>query len=492
MARRGKRANQLILGAALCLGGMAGTVMWERFRAKPNLCLIVVDSLRADALSGAAGAARIPNIQRLIDDGVRFREVFGHSSDTLPAQASLFTSRLPHETGVVVDGQTFSSNVELLTEELADAGYSTFGTVSVPALWAPDSGSAIETGFEDWEQGTRPFERAAEVLDVVRPKLDEAADSSPFFLYTHFSDPHAPYDANGLVIHEAEVLWTGEVLETVKTSETSFIHHDLRVPPGQHMFDVRSNHAFHIRDFESDAPNRVSVKPRSSDLSEVDGDLAVMINNKTESVQSISISFWIHDAPPISEARLRYRREVEAVDKAIGEIIAQLEDQGVYDETLIVVTAGHGESLGEHGLVGHEFNLYDQTLHVPLVIKLPEESPFLEESRRLAESFFRQVDIAPTILDLLGLNPMRGSSGSSMLKSEPRVLTAEAHDSDSSRTLYAKRDERYKLIYSSNDNRFEMYDLAQDPSELDDVFRTQGHLRADWQQEIKTLLGRTQ
>ena len=485
-------ANRLVQGALLCTLGVAGTVLWERVRAKPNVCLIVVDSLRADAFSSAAGSASTPNLDRLAADGVQFRKAFAHAPHALPSHASLFAARLPHEVGVVRNGQTFAGDTELLAQHLAAAGYETHGLVSLDALWAPTVGRGVEQGFEEWRQGTRPFTRAAESAAGAVQQLSEAAGSRPFFLYTHLADPHEPYDANGLLVHEADVLFDGAPLETVRTSETAFIEHEVRVPPGISLFDIRSSHPFRMRDFVAEAPEDVLVKPRPSDLENEDGDVSVVLDNRTNDVQTVRVSAWLHDLPPLPEARLRYRREVEAVDAAVGEILAELDRLGLYDDTLIVLTSDHGEALGEHGTMGHGASLYDEALRVPLFVKPPAGSALAEPLEAGRDRLARLIDVAPTMLDLLGLNPLRGATGTSLLRSEPRILMAETRSGDPERLLYALRDDRYKLVYFASENRFEMYDLAQDPTELDDVFRTQGHLRAEWQQRLKTLVRRVE
>ena len=467
-------------------------VLWEHYRVRPNVCVIVIDSLRANALTQVAGNASTPHIQALIADGVQFHNAFSHSPGTLPSHASLFSARLPHEIGIVQDGQTFASSVDVLADELSDAGYETLGVVSLAALHAPASGTAIERGFDEWEQAPHRSARASDVSAILETRLSELAGSEPFMLYAHFSDPHEPYDSNGLVLHEAEVLLDGELLETARTSESTYIEHELRVAPGIHMVDIQSEIPFRMRDFMYDAPNRVTVKPRKSDLTNSDGDVAIVIDNKSSQVQSVTLSAWLHDLPTTAEARVRYRREVEAVDAAIGRLIADLKTRDLYDNTLIVLTSDHGESLGEHGVTGHGPTLYDEVLQVPLVMKLPADSELTAQLERQSDSLARHIDVAPTILDIAGLNPMGAASGSSLLQHDSRVLIAETHYGSPTRAAYAMRDDRYKLIYFASESRFEMYDLAQDPSELDDVFRTQGHLRDKWQGQLKTLLMRVQ
>ena len=469
---------------------MAGMVLLERMRTRPNVCIIVIDSLRADALRQVAGSAKTPYIHQLMQDGVQFPRAFSHSPRTLPAHASLFSARLPHEIGIVQNGQTFFGDVELLAGELQGSGYETYGFASLPALDTPSIGFAIERGFDHWSDSKSAFMRASDVNLEISSQLAELASSEPFLLYAHYSDPHEPYNANGSLVHEAEVLWNGELLQTASTSETTFIDRELRVPPGTHMFDMISQFPFRMREFTSDAPDGVTVTPRPSDLDNKDGDISITISNNTDRVLSVSISAWLHDIPTVSEARVRYRSEVEAVDAAIGLLITDLKARGLYDNTLIIVTANHGEALGEHGTLGHGSTLYDEVLHVPLVMKLPKNSELKNILAHRTETLARQIDIAPTILDVLGLNPMRSATGQSLLQDNIRVLVAETQTGTPPQAMYCMRDERYKLIYHANEKRFEMYDLARDPSELDDVFRTQGHLCAGWQQELKTLLRR--
>ena len=137
-------------------------------------------------------------------------------------------------------------------------------------------------------------------------------------------------------------------------------------------------------------------------------------------------------------------------------------------------------------MVGHDVSLYDELLHVPLIMKLPAKSQFREPLNELRDRIARHIDLVPTLAELLGLPPVTDTSGQSLLVDEERILFAETHQPEAPRELVCMRDERYKLIYDASANSFEMYDLSQDPSELDDVFRTQGHLRKDWQLELRS------
>lgn len=482
---RSKKPNRIVQCSLLCIGAMGGTVAWEMLRAKPNVCLIVVDSLRSDAISKSVGAAQTPNLYQLIDEGVSFRRAFAHAPSTLPSQAAMFSGLLPHESHVAHNGASISGDVELLAERLEQAGYETRGFAGLQELWRPATGGGIERGFGEWAQSEHVVSRGADTEACVMPWLEDLSRDEPFFLFAHFADPHAPYDANGFTKRHAEATLDGvPVGEKFPTSEQTFFHHELRISPGLHMFEFRSNHPFHMRDFHWEAPEDVEVTVRQSDLEVADHDVSIAIQNESDEVVSVVVDAWIHDAPSTTEARIRYRREVEAVDVVVGRMIAELRKRGVYDDTLIVITGNHGEALGEHGATGHDVNLYDELLHVPLILKLPKSSKYLDALYAVRDRLARHIDLVPTLFELLGL-PAPDTSGESLLDEDPRILFAETHAPEAPRELFCMRDERYKLIYDASGNSFEMYDLSQDPLELDDVFRTQGHLVQPWQAKLK-------
>ena len=482
---RTKKPNRIVQCSLLCIGAMGGTVAWEIFRAKPNVCLIVVDSLRADAISKSVGSAQTPHFHQLIDEGVEFRRAFAHAPSTLPSQTAMFSGLLPHESRVANNGASIGDDVELLAEHLESSGYETRGFVGLQDLWKPIAGDGVERGFGEWAQSEQVVSRCVDTEAVVMPWLDELSGDEPFFLFAHFADPHAPYDANGFTKRHAEATLDGvPVGEKFPTSEQTFFEHELRISPGLHMFEFRSNHPFHMRDFQWDGPDGVKVTVRQSDLEVADHDVSIAIQNDGDEVVSVNVDAWIHDAPSNTEARIRYRREVEAVDVVVGRMVAELKARGIYDDTLIVITGNHGEALGEHGATGHDVNLYDELLHVPLLLKLPAKTKHLDALKAVRDRIARHIDLVPTVFELLGL-PAPDTSGESLLDEDPRVLFAETHQPEAPRELFCMRDERYKLIYDASGNSFEMYDLSQDPSELDDVFRTQGHLVQPWQAKLK-------
>jgi arylsulfatase A-like enzyme/Flp pilus assembly protein TadD len=158
---------------------------------------------------------------------------------------------------------------------------------------------------------------------------------------------------------------------------------------------------------------------------------------------------WLHlydahdpyDPPPPFKAKYAaqpYDGEIAYADSVVGKLLGELRRHGLYDETLIAVMADHGESLGAHGENTHGIFLYDETLHVPLLIKLPGS-----RSGKRVDARVRLVDVAPTILQEAGLSvpsEMQGESLSSMMAAKPSATEEGKGPAESERPAYAETD----------------------------------------------------
>ena len=163
-------------------------------------------------------------------------------------------------------------------------------------------------------------------------------------------------------------------------------------------------------------------------------------------------------------------------DHRLGEIFGWLDDARLLDDMLVIITADHGENLGEHGLMAHGYSLYDTVVHVPLIVHYPKG---IIEPGRVGHQV-QGVDLLPTVLDLLHIPAAVPHQGRSLLSGTPREHTfaeqarpdmatfrrrfpaadVSAHD----RELRMIRSEQHKFIWSS-DGRHELYDLVDDPDE---------------------------
>ena len=164
----------------------------------------------------------------------------------------------------------------------------------------------------------------------------------------------------------------------------------------------------------------------------------------------------------------RYRGEIAWTDEHLGRVLASLETLGLAEDTVVVLTADHGEEWEEHGGLGHGHTLYGELVRVPLVIRAPGVEP-----ARIAERV-STLDVAPTVLKLTGVEPLSGTGGRSLgalldgREGRRGPILTEVGRSEAKR-MAAIGDGRWKLLWHEHDNEAELFDLETDPGEQRDV-----------------------
>ena len=112
----------------------------------------------------------------------------------------------------------------------------------------------------------------------------------------------------------------------------------------------------------------------------------------------------------------------------------------------------------------------------------------LRRLRAVSEKPLRMIDVAPTLCDVIGYAPPESFSGLvPTVQDQPRPVISSTSPPRSPRNLWSIRDERFELLFDATDRRFEMFDLSQDPGELDDVFPVHGPERVEWQERLREL-----
>ena len=159
----------------------------------------------------------------------------------------------------------------------------------------------------------------------------------------------------------------------------------------------------------------------------------------------------------------RYRNAVHEGDAALKTLVDGFHARGLDDHTVWIVFGDHGEAFGQHPAnYGHTFFVYDENVHVPLMIAVPG----LVDAQRRVSHAVSLVDIAPTILDLLGITPPTGYQGFSALDGRPRMAL---FFTDYSLPLAGLVDDRWKAIEDMSTRRVQLFDLSDDPGETCDL-----------------------
>lgn len=365
MGSRGKaRAARCRTGARLvaslaCTAVLAACGGSPSGAARPNLIVVLVDTLRADRM-GFLGNERglTPFMDGLAKRGAVFSRAYPTSSWTTPSVASLFTSQYPTQHGQTTLGSVLPDTTPTLAATLAEAGYAT-SLISGHGGFVP--GLGLARGFEAARVVSGPQGPLAKgpgelVTAEAFAWLDgrsAAQRARPLFLYLHYMEPHSPYDAPPEIL--AEVL--------------------ARRPDPARARTVAQRAADYVRDIRSAAglPVRREDRDRSHDTPLGPQEIA-------QGVQDL------------------YDAQVVTMDRRMAALFAGLEARGLLDDAVVVFTADHGQELMEHGKWGHGVTLFEESLRVPLlVVRTRRPAP-----ARIA-TVVSLLDVAPTLLASAGV-----------------------------------------------------------------------------------------
>jgi arylsulfatase A-like enzyme len=379
-----------------------------RPRARPNVLVVSLDTLRAASVS-TYGRERetTPALTALVAArGVVFEHAIAPYPHTLPSHMSMFTSLYHRTHGVRFLGEVLAPGLPTLPEALRAAGYET-------AAFTEDAFLVAEAGFQ-----------------------------RGFSLYVENKSGDFHHPAGGAAeTFDRGLVWLGEHADrpVLLFLHTYQVHWPYLPPPA---------YAARFADKEAIAAAlaRLGEAPPTP---EAEGEMRQLL-------QDIN-------------GRLPYEQEVRYTDDLLRGALEHLDRLGLADDTLVIVTADHGEEFLEHGQRYHGRQLYDETLWVPLVMRLPGVLP---EGRRVAE-LVSHVDLAPTVLELLGLPSLEGAEGVSLvpLLRGPaahlarRAVFAEASTDDRGTDVVAVRTLAEKCILRIPVAAWECFDLRADPEE---------------------------
>lgn len=389
-----------------------------------HVILVVVDTLRADALSYRSwAAAKTPNLDALAQESVVFENAISAAPWTIPAMTTLMTGVAPlgETVEIALQGSEFPTLAELFQQH----GYYNRAVVGNHLLYRPRS---VARGFHRIETyamrpigDTRPaanlgflfplrFQHGGSTAHITAESLEfvKSAGDYPWFLWVHYFDPHDPY-----------------------------------LPPTEYI------------------PQDVTTAP----LQSVHKDRA---------------------ANP-SVARRLYDAEVRFVDAEVGRLLGGLKKAGIYQDALIVLTSDHGEAFWEHGYTGHGENLYQELLHVPLLIRMPGGA----FHQRIPDHVPTQA-LMPTLLDLCGIDHEPNLAWVPSLapiirgeRSQPYFSPIVSGSTLSGEYQWSVVKGGMKYVWRLHSGREEIYDLESDPSEEGPITDDYREFAADARQVLK-------
>ncbi len=379
---------------------------------RPNVLLITIDTLRADHL-GLYGYRRhtSPHIDAFGAEGTVFERAYTYWPKTRGSMVILFTGRRPSQTGYTRTHPALLPFNPTLASVLKAAGYGTFAIVDNPNVAAANGfAKGFDRYQETWEDHGLGNEvgRAKAITKGALKIIEHPPEEQGFFLWLHYVNPHGPY-----------------------------------TPPPP--YDAA------FLDDEAQSGPTLPVVPGFHGG----------IHKQWAAPGHDRLGYYV----------AQYDGEIATADAEVGQVLDALRASPSWEHTIIVVTADHGESLGDHGYYfDHGEDLFDPCLRIPLIIRVPG-GPRGQRTRILAST----LDVVPTILDAVKVSYPPDLAGTSLLPSlgggagagRPRLFAQNDRD------LSASFDTRFKIVATpgSKGMRYSLYDRAGDPEETRDLSR---------------------
>ena len=415
---------------------------------RPNIVVVLVDDMRWDEMR-VAGHPFIdtPNMDRLAREGARFTNAFATTPLCSPSRASFLTGQYPHTNGIIDNTARPSHNLPVFPLALQRAGYRTgfFGK------WHMGNDDSPRPGFDHW---------------VSMPGQGDAIDPS-------------------LNVDGERVKAKGYTTDLLTDYAERFMDRASDRP-----FLVYLAHkAIHPNVIQRDDGRMVPIPGQPGGFVAADRHRGRYVGRTMPRRASAfqpplgkpALLRQIDQLPPLgaktatSDEEIRGRLEMLlGVDDSLGRLLAVLERKGVLNDTMVVFTSDHGYFYGEHGLNEERRLAYEETIRIPLVIRYPPLAKAASTPPEIALS----VDIAPTLLEVAGLQPgaeIQGRSLVPVLKNEARdwrtsflieYFTDTVFPRIRNMGYVAARTSRHKYInYRELQGMDELYDLETDPYE---------------------------
>lgn len=459
---------------------------------RPNILWYCADQMRYDTIA-ALGNAHIhtPTLDRLVAQGTAFEQAYTQAPVCTPSRASMLTGRYPASHRVYRNGvRSFPQEEILVTKLLADAGYDC-GLVGKLHLSTATHGEArVDDGYRFFEWSHHPMTGEADDLNAYHSWLRNEKGVRPEDLFAE----QRGFVAAGVPEELHQTTWCSEMAirfvdeprdRPWLLSINPYDPHPPFDPPASYLdrYDPAAlpPPLFRPSDLERQA---MFARVRSQTVEAIDPTGSAASNDDYDSQSERGYR------PPKSydgrAAKAAYYAMIELIDSQLGRIIDHLESIDELQNTIIIFSSDHGELLGDHGLMYKGCRFFEGLVHVPLIFS----GPAIQKGMR-SNALVELIDIAPTLLDLVGAatpDRMQGRAFTGILQGTSQ--TPDKHkdtvfcdfndsvgyspvpdDTQASMTF----DGRYKLILYHSHDIGELFDLATDPGEFENLFYEDTH-----------------
>lgn len=478
--------------------------------APKNVLFITADQWRGDCLSALGHPClKTPHLDALAADGVLFKAHYGQATPCGPGRASLYTGMYLHNHRSVINGAPLDARHSNVALEARKAGYepALFGYTDVcpdPRSYPP--GDPVLTSYEGLLPGMTPVvllkgDNLPWLADLVAKGYQVSLDHHEVF------EPRR--DVPGAA--ERGPTWA-PALYRAEDSNTAFLTGE-----AIKYISVRGKRPWFVHlSYLSPHPPFLAPEPYHDLYDPAEVPMPARAESaEAEAAQHPWLDFWVFnqygDEPSrglsardycrlserdLRQARATYYGMMSEVDAQIGRLVAHLKETGAYERTLIVFTTDHGELLGDHWMFS-KYGWFDAAFHIPLILRVPGMGPAANGSGgRVVEDFTEAVDVMPTLLDWLGLEPSAQCDGLSLLPfcrgETPPAWRQEAHWEFDFRhrvdelarwglrltpdqcALSVIRGRRYKYVHFTAMPPL-FYDLERDPGEFDNLAEDPEH-----------------
>jgi len=432
---------------------------------QPNVLLIVMDTVRADHLS-VYGYERdtTPNLRNFAKNATLYTQAIAPSNMTLSTHGSIFTGlyarthRAHFSIPNYPTGRPLDEKFQTLAEILSEKGYFSSAIIGNTIYLSLYHG--LNQGFKYLDARNRvPFLGQAQpyyLKQVIRNILINIFPLSTFELKWRRAEE----------INEGAF----DVLQRAKKNNMPFFlfinYMDAHWPylppsPFDNIFPGKAGR------FTTERYNKIK-------------DEVINLERNISDIESRHL---------VSQ----YDGGIAYIDSQIGKLIERLKELDLYENTLLIITSDHGEVFGERNIIEHSFALYQDEIHVPLIIHYPNN-----KEGHIIDDVVSLVDIMPTILELLGDETPEELQGNSLLNMRAgnlRTVISESFTGANEKKKYAHRFQPEWAIFSgsskfikSADGRREFYDLSSDPSETRNLFKTDHHESEKLEKELNEWL----